>query len=78
MKESLLPSVELLISKIIYFIKGYYILLRETTSAIWQKKIFTADNEIRLPYSKDNYFFAVQSVNEAGNESLPIVPGVGR
>ena len=59
-------------------IKGYYILLRETTSAIWQKKIFTTDNEIRLPYSKDNYFFAVQSVNEAGNESLPIVPGIGR
>jgi hypothetical protein len=58
--------------------KGYYILIRETTSAIWQKKIFTTDNEIRLPYSKDNYFFAVQSVNEAGNESLPIVPGVGR
>ena len=28
--------------------------------------------------SKDNYFFAVQSVNETGNESLPVVPGVGR
>ena len=58
--------------------KGYYILLRETTSPTWQKKIFTTDNEIRLPYSKDNYFFAVQSVNEAGNESLPTVPGIGR
>ena len=58
--------------------KGYYILVRETTSAIWQKKIFTTETAIRLPYSKDNYFFAVQSVNEAGNESLPLVPGVGR
>jgi hypothetical protein len=58
--------------------KGYYVLVRETTSALWQKKIFTTETDIRLPYSKDNYFFAVQTVNEAGNESLPIVPGVGR
>lgn len=57
-------------------VKGYYILLRETTSAVWQKKIFTTATAITLPYSKDNYFFAVQSVNEAGNESLPVVPGV--
>jgi len=59
-------------------IKGYYVLVRETTSAFWQKKIFTTETEMRLPYSKDNYFFAVQSVNETGNESLPVVPGVGR
>jgi Zn-dependent M28 family amino/carboxypeptidase len=59
-------------------IKGYYLLMRETTSAVWQKKIFTKNTEITVPYSKDNYFFAVQSVNESGNESLPVVPGVGR
>jgi hypothetical protein len=59
-------------------IKGYYILMRETTSPVWQKKIFTTENKIVLPYSKDNYFFAVQSVNEAGNESLPVVPEVSR
>jgi Peptidase family M28 len=59
-------------------IKGYYILMRETTSAQWQSKIFTAQTEIHLPYSKDNYFFAVQSVSEDGNESLPVVPSVGR
>jgi Peptidase family M28 len=57
-------------------VKGYYILLRETTSAVWQKKIFIAQTEAVLPYSKDNYFFAVQSVNETGNESLPVVPGI--
>jgi hypothetical protein len=57
-------------------IKGYYVLVRETTSAFWQKKIFTTETEITLPYSKDNYFFAVQSVNESGNESLPVVPAV--
>lgn len=55
-------------------VKGYYILMRETTSAFWQKKIFTTDVKADLPYSKDNYFFAVQSVSEDGNESLPVVP----
>ncbi len=59
-------------------VKGYYLLMRETTSAFWQKKIFTNATEITVPYSKDNYFFAVQSVNVDGNESLPVVPGVGR
>jgi len=59
-------------------VKGYYVLVRETTSALWQRKIFTTENEMRLPYSKDNYFFAVQSVNETGNESLPVVPLPGR
>ena len=59
-------------------VKGFYILMRETTSAFWQKKLFTADTLISLPYSKDNYFFAVQSVSENGNESLPVVPTVGR
>ena len=58
--------------------KGYYILMRETTSAFWQKKFFTTKNSISLPYSKDNYFFAVQTVSDAGNESLPVVPGVSR
>ena len=58
--------------------KGYYVMVRETTNALWQKKIFTADLKIVLPYSKDNYFFAVQSVGQDGNESLPVVPAVGR
>jgi hypothetical protein len=56
--------------------KGYYVLIRETTNAVWQKKIFTTATTALLPYSKDNYFFAVQSVNETGNESLPVVPGI--
>ncbi|MDE3124685.1 MAG: M28 family metallopeptidase, partial [Bacteroidota bacterium] len=57
-------------------VKGYYILMRETTSAFWQKKIFTTETQADLPYSKDNYFFAVQTVGDAGNESLPVVPGI--
>jgi hypothetical protein len=58
--------------------KGYYILMRETTSPVWQRKFFTTATGMDLPYSKDNYFFAVQSVSEAGNESLPVVPLPGR
>ena len=59
-------------------VEGFYVLMRETTSAFWQKKFFTPNTAITLPYSKDNYFFAVQSVNESGNESLPVVPGISR
>jgi Predicted aminopeptidases len=58
--------------------KGYYVLLRETHWPFWQKKIFTTATSMQLPYSKDNYFFAVQSVSADGNESLPVVPGVAR
>jgi hypothetical protein len=58
--------------------QAYYILMRETTSPVWQKKIFTSETTITLPYSKDNYFFAVQSINDTGNESLPVVPAAGR
>jgi len=58
--------------------KGFYVLMRETTSPVWQRKIFTSQTSISLPYSKDNYFFAVQSVSEDGNESLAVVPAVGR
>jgi hypothetical protein len=59
-------------------VKGYYILMRETTSPVWQRKFYTTGTEMTLPYSKDNYFFAVQSVNDSGNESLPVVPGIAR
>jgi hypothetical protein len=58
--------------------KGFYVLMRETSSPVWQRKIYTTSPSITLPYSKDNYFFAVQSVNETGNESLPVIPSVAR
>lgn len=59
-------------------VKGYYLLMRETTSPVWQKKMFVSGTEANVPYSKDNYFFAVQSVSETGNEGLPVVPVPGR
>lgn len=59
-------------------VKGYYVVMRETTSPVWQRKIFTTDTKMDLPYSKDNYFFGVQSVSVDGNEGLPVVPIPGR
>lgn len=53
---------------------GYYVLMRETISPYWEKKFFVTDTKATLDYSKDNYFFAVQSVDELGHESLPVVP----
>ena len=58
--------------------KGYYVLMRETTAAQWQKKFFTTETQMELPYSKDNYFFAVQSVSADGNESLAEIPAPAR
>ena len=55
-------------------VKGYYVLMRETSSSMWEKKFYTTDTSISLPYSKDNYFFAVQSVSETGDESLAVFP----
>ncbi|MCX2583684.1 M28 family metallopeptidase [Pedobacter sp. MR22-3] len=59
-------------------VKGYYVLMRETSSPVWEKKFFTSATKITLPYSKDNYLFAVQSVGHEENESLAVVPGIGR
>jgi Zn-dependent M28 family amino/carboxypeptidase len=59
-------------------IKGYYVLIRETTGSQWQKKFFTTTTEMNLPYSIDNYFFAVQSLSSDGNESLAQLPSVAR
>ena len=59
-------------------VKGYYVLMRETSSPIWEKKFFTTATELKVPYSKDNYLFAVQSVGKDDSESLPVVPGIGR
>ncbi len=58
-------------------VKGYYILMRETHWPFWQKKFFTDKLGAELPYSKDNYFFAVQAVSEDGNEGLPVLPKPG-
>lgn len=57
---------------------GYYVLMRETYQAVWGRKIFVKDTSIELPYSKDNYFFALQSVDADGHESEIIFPSPAR
>ncbi|WP_018476396.1 M20/M25/M40 family metallo-hydrolase [Pontibacter roseus] len=53
---------------------GYYVLMRETNSPTWDKKFFVKDTKVTLPYSKDNYFFAVQATDAQGHTSLPVLP----
>ncbi len=57
---------------------GYYVLMRETTSPFWEKKFFVKETSATLAYSKDNYYFGIQSVDEDGHESLVIIPRAGR
>ena len=53
---------------------GYYILMRETSEPVWTRKIFVKETEFTLPYSKDNYLFGIQSTDEKGHGSLPVIP----
>lgn len=53
---------------------NYYVLLRETHEPLWQKKIKVEGTSVTLPYSKDNYLFGVQAVDEEGHESLAVFP----
>lgn len=55
-------------------VKGYYILMRETLQPYWESRIFVTGLSAALPYSKDNYFFAVQSVGEDGHVSQAVMP----
>lgn len=59
-------------------IKGYHILIRETDQSVWTEIIFTSETSITIPYSKDNFLFAVQSLSADGNESLPVIPKIAR
>lgn len=57
---------------------GYYVLMRETSSPTWERKFFVKEKTATLAYSKDNYIFGVQAVDEIGHESLVITPKPGR
>lgn len=57
---------------------GYYVLARETDSPVWQKKIFTTGLSIKVPLSKDNYIFAVQTISQSGNLNVPVIPGIAK
>lgn len=53
---------------------GYNILIRDTSAPHWEKTFFVKDTKVEIPYSKDNFFFAVQTVDELGHASLPLFP----
>jgi hypothetical protein len=57
---------------------AYYLLIRETDAPQWQKKILIRGTEARVPFSKDNYFFGVQSVDGAGHESIAVFATAAR
>lgn len=57
--------------------KGYDVLMRATDQPVWQRAFYTTQTEMVLPYSKDNYFFAVQAVGENGLKSIAVFPGIG-
>jgi hypothetical protein len=57
-------------------IAGYQIVWRETWQPFWTGSVFVGNlNEFALKrLSKDDYFFAVQSVDKDGNASVPAFP----
>lgn len=55
-------------------VKGYYVLMRETLQPYWEQRIFVTGLSAAVPFSKDNYFFAVQSVGEDGHVSQAVMP----
>jgi hypothetical protein len=52
---------------------AYYLLIRETDKSQWEKKILTKGTSINVPFSRDNFIFGVQSLDQNGHESLPVL-----
>jgi hypothetical protein len=59
---------------------GYEILWRATSAPDWENSQHVAGTITRatVPISKDNVIYAVQSVDEAGHKSLPVLPSPER
>ncbi|WP_400191491.1 M28 family peptidase [Hymenobacter sp. B81] len=53
---------------------GYVVLMRETSSPVWQQRFPVQGTTANLPHSKDNFIFGVAAVDEQGHESLPVIP----
>lgn len=54
---------------------GYEVLWRSTAAPDWEQSQSVGKvSKATVPVSKDNVIFAVQSVDEAGHRSLPVVP----
>ena len=58
-------------------IAGYYILIRDTASPVWERKFFVDAQTTSYTFSKfskDDYFFGIQSVDRQGHESRILFP----
>lgn len=55
------------------------VLVRRTTVADWEKtvRLSAGEKSVVLPFSKDDYLFAVRAVGRTGARSLPTVPVAG-
>jgi len=56
---------------------GYYILIRDTASPVWERKFFVDAQTTSYTFSKfskDDYFFGIQSVDRQGHESRILFP----
>jgi Zn-dependent M28 family amino/carboxypeptidase len=53
---------------------GYYVVYRETSSPVWQNRVFTPDTTITLKPTKDEHLFGIQAVDKDGNLSLVTMP----
>lgn len=60
-------------------IAGYEILIRKTTAPDWEKTVPlpTTESGAVLPFSKDDYLFAVRAVGTTGARGLPSIPVAG-
>jgi hypothetical protein len=58
---------------------GYEVLWRATSAPDWEhSQLVKKDTRATLPVSKDNVIFAVESIDDAGHTSQPIVPAPER
>jgi Zn-dependent M28 family amino/carboxypeptidase len=54
---------------------GYLIRRRKTPSPVWEDSSeFTTDTTFTINLSKDDYLFGIQSCDQSGNVSLPVLP----
>jgi hypothetical protein len=59
-------------------LSGYLVRYRQTSSAVWEKSVFTADSTVTLKVSKNDYLFGVQAVDKEGNAGLYTSPRPAR
>jgi hypothetical protein len=53
---------------------GYFIRYRETTSPVWQHRVFATDTTVTVDLLKDDYLFGIQGVDKEGNAGLIMTP----